>query len=76
MIKVQFFAHLREKVGQDELMLDFKKISVKDLLEELANSYQLQTDTFMVAVNEEYADIEDVILEGDTVALIPPVSGG
>jgi molybdopterin converting factor small subunit len=57
-------------------MLDFKKISVKDLLEELANSYQLQTDTFMVAVNEEYADIEDVILEGDTVALIPPVSGG
>ncbi|WP_339145946.1 MULTISPECIES: molybdopterin converting factor subunit 1 [unclassified Sutcliffiella] len=76
MIKIQFFAHLREKVGQDQLMLDFKKISVKDLLEVLANSYQLQTDTFMVAVNEEYADIEDVILEGDTVALIPPVSGG
>jgi sulfur-carrier protein len=76
MIKIQFFAHLREKVGQDQLMLDFKKISVKDLLEELANTYQLQTDTFMVAVNEEYADLEDMILAGDTVALIPPVSGG
>jgi molybdopterin synthase sulfur carrier subunit len=30
----------------------------------------------MVAVNEEYAEPDDVIKSGDTVALIPPVSGG
>jgi molybdopterin converting factor small subunit len=54
MIKIQCFAHLQEKLGQDQLMLDYKKISVKDLLKELASTYSLQTNTFIVAVNEEY----------------------
>lgn len=30
----------------------------------------------MFAVNEEYADNDTVIQEGDEVVLIPPVSGG
>lgn len=76
MINVQCFAHLREKFGQNELTVDHNRISVKKLLEELAETYSLQTDSFMVAVNEEYADQDDIVKAGDTVALIPPVSGG
>ena len=29
-----------------------------------------------MAVNQEYAKAEDVLKEGDEVALLPPVSGG
>ena len=29
-----------------------------------------------MAVNREYADVEEVLHAGDEVALIPPVSGG
>jgi molybdopterin synthase sulfur carrier subunit len=30
----------------------------------------------LVAVNEEYAGLADKVKDGDTVAFIPPVSGG
>ncbi len=32
--------------------------------------------TFYVAVNQEYAKGEQVLHEGDEVAIFPPVSGG
>ena len=32
--------------------------------------------SYMVAVNNEYAQDEGVISEGDEIAIIPPVSGG
>lgn len=32
--------------------------------------------SYMIAVNNEYASINEVIHEGDEVAIIPPVSGG
>jgi molybdopterin converting factor subunit 1 len=33
-------------------------------------------DSIAVAVNQEYAKAEDLLKEGDEVALLPPVSGG
>jgi molybdopterin converting factor subunit 1 len=35
-----------------------------------------QLGSYMVAVNNEYASANDLIKEGDEVAIIPPVSGG
>ena len=35
-----------------------------------------QLGSYMVAVNNEYASNDDIIHEGDEVAIIPPVSGG
>ena len=32
--------------------------------------------SYMVAVNNEYSDNEDVLSERDEIAIIPPVSGG
>lgn len=32
--------------------------------------------SFFIAVNEEYAEEEQIIESGDEIALIPPVSGG
>ena len=33
-------------------------------------------DSIAIAVNQEYARAEDVLKDGDEVALLPPVSGG
>ncbi|TDL31405.1 molybdopterin converting factor subunit 1 [Jeotgalibacillus sp. S-D1] len=76
MINVQCFAHIREQIGKDQLILDETKITVKDLMDKLSALYSIQTESIMVAVNEEYAEPGDIVNEGDTVALIPPVSGG
>lgn len=32
--------------------------------------------TYAIAINESYADDEDIVNENDVIALIPPVSGG
>jgi len=33
-------------------------------------------DQVLTAINEEFAIDEDIVKDGDTVAFIPPVSGG
>ncbi len=51
---------------------------VKDLLKDLevrGGGAQVW-GSIAVAVNQEYAQVEDVLRDGDEVALLPPVSGG
>ena len=55
-------------MNQLTLML-LNKICLRDIL-------QLNLKKFQVAVNEEFVQDEDIIQPTDTVALIPPVSGG
>ncbi|KAA0546888.1 molybdopterin converting factor subunit 1 [Bacillus sp. BGMRC 2118] len=77
MINVLLFAHLKDQVGTERLVLEKDKLTVKELLFHLQDKYSLtNTENVMVAVNEEYSVEDDVIKAGDTVALIPPVSGG
>lgn len=76
MIKVNCFAHLKELAGGNHIEIDRNEMTVKELLEEVQKQYHIQSDSILVAINEEYALPEDQITERDTVALIPPVSGG
>ncbi|NWQ40915.1 molybdopterin converting factor subunit 1 [Bacillus sp. EB106-08-02-XG196] len=77
MNKVMFFAHLRDAVGEEFLRLDATGKSVAELKAELAAIYNLpKLDTVMTAVNEEFAQDDEVIQDGDEIAFIPPVSGG
>jgi len=77
MIKILLFAELQEKAGADQLELEMEQITVTELKDELKSHYQLaELDQVMTAINEEYAMNDDVVLAGDTVAFIPPVSGG
>ncbi|MGD7044990.1 molybdopterin converting factor subunit 1 [Jeotgalibacillus proteolyticus] len=76
MIHIQCFAHLREQTGQDTITLEQTSLSVAELLAELSSRYAIETESLMVAINEEYAAPEDRVSQSDRVALIPPVSGG
>lgn len=79
-MKVLLFAGARELAGHDvvaaKLMSDQ---TVGELRQRLAQNFpalaQLLTKS-AVAVNHDFADDSRVILPGDEVAIIPPVSGG
>ncbi|MDF2557366.1 MAG: molybdenum cofactor biosynthesis protein MoaD [Bacillales bacterium] len=77
MIQVHYFAHLREVSGLEVENLEAAGKTIAELKEMLSKKYHLAGfDTVMTAVNEEFADEETVLQEGDHVAFIPPVSGG
>lgn len=77
MNKVLFFAHLRDAVGEEFLMVDAKGKTVAELKAEMTESYDLpKMDTVMTAINEEFSTNDEVIRDGDVIAFIPPVSGG
>jgi molybdopterin synthase catalytic subunit len=74
-VRVRLFAMLRERAGRDELELDLPEgAHVSDALAALGDL----TEGFrcVLAVNRVYAPDDQVLHEGDEVALIPPVSGG
>lgn len=77
MIRVQYFARLRELTGKGQEALDCDQLTVQQLLDWAEETYPgFGKDDIQVAVNEEYALPEDVIRSGDECAFIPPVSGG
>lgn len=78
MIKVLLFAAFEEAVGQREVTLEETSLSVAQLKKKLASDYQglPSLEHVMIAVNEEYVEEDTIIKANDTVAIIPPVSGG
>ncbi|PCI52674.1 MAG: molybdopterin converting factor subunit 1 [Gammaproteobacteria bacterium] len=82
MIKVVFFAALREQLDCSELMLNSKNIStIADLKRQLASKSEqwqaLFSNTLLLsAVNHDMVNSEQKIKSGDEVAFFPPVTGG
>lgn len=79
-VKVLLFAAVRERIGQPELILEFAHpASVLDLLSRLKSEYPQIAGLLSVcrvAVDSEYATPQHPLLEGNEIAIIPPVSGG
>lgn len=77
---VLLFASIAEAAGSRTLCLPAEPgetvARIRDRI--IAQYPQLErfVPTLLYAVNEEYARAEDVVPEGATLALIPPVSGG
>ncbi|MDF2037141.1 molybdopterin converting factor subunit 1 [Bacillus sp. CMF12] len=76
MNKIMFFAHLRDRVGEESVTKDVSGKTISELKQMLEENYELKLDSVMAAVNEEFASDDEVIQDGDTIAFIPPVSGG
>ena len=80
-MKIQIAAYgiMRDIVGGNSLELDVKnEARVSEVLESLFELYPdaKRLTSLLLAVNEEYAEKDQVINEGDELVLIPPVSGG
>lgn len=77
MIKVLLFAQLQEAVGESEITIEKPSMTVSEIKQYMKEEHKLHgLENAMVAINEEYADEAMEVKTGDTVAFIPPVSGG
>ncbi|HEU5338785.1 MAG TPA: MoaD/ThiS family protein [Sulfuricaulis sp.] len=76
MIKVLFFASFRERVGRAQGMIETSEnLTVAEVWARAAAGTPLPQNT-LVAVNLEYASLDQVVRNGDEVAFFPPVTGG
>lgn len=82
MIKVLFFAQLSDIAQCKDLDVEHRGGNVKGLLDGLKNHVpdalieQLQDQTAMVSINQQYATWDSELADGDEVGFLPPVSGG
>ena len=78
--QVLLFAQLAETIGTDRLTIELPEgATVADALAVLSKAHEAIArtgSTIAVAVNEQYCPAARVLSDGDTIALIPPVSGG
>lgn len=79
-LRVRLFARARDLAGTSEADLQLASGStVDDLLTELVTCYPDLAglrSTLLVAVNNDYARPDTILLEDAEVACFPPVSGG
>ena len=77
---VLYFGVLKDVMGHGRAEMELSEGStVADLLAMHRGAGQAASpvwDAIAVAVNQEYARADDVLNDGDEVALLPPVSGG
>lgn len=78
-LTILFFGITTDLVGENSITYNLKeKTTIKDLRNALKLEFlELKNlHEFAIAVNEEYADNDLILKNGDVVAIIPPVSGG
>jgi molybdopterin converting factor subunit 1 len=77
-VKVLFFGATADVVGSRELELATKETpTAKELIDQLTQTHPaLAKHKLLIAINEEYADADTVLNDGDEVALFTAVSGG
>jgi molybdopterin synthase sulfur carrier subunit len=82
MIKIVFFAALREQLDCAELTIDIADIdTVNDIKQRLSDKSEQWQQTFsntslLSAVNHDMVDGDHKVKSGDEVAFFPPVTGG
>ena len=82
MIKVLYFASLRERLGRSDETLDDYPATLAGLRDTLAARGDQWHEVFagdqqvLMAVNQEMAGADRAISDGDEVGFFPPVTGG
>lgn len=79
-IEVKLFAAARQAVDQELVEIELGDgATITDLKNELVKQFpqfESMRDHLLVAVDAEYAKEDQVLVPGQEIALIPPVSGG
>ncbi len=80
-LTVSFFGVLKEDVGakQHTLTIDHDALTLHELVVLLKKQFpvlEAKLATIAYAVNDNFAQLDCVLTDGDQIALLPPVSGG
>ena len=82
MITIKFFASLKTIADMEEKIIDVSNSISMDQLSEIISKTSpkmgelIREKKVMISVNQEMADSDTIIHDGDEVALLPPFSGG
>lgn len=82
MIRVLFFAQLREQLGCEQLALALpESTTISELRKLLVDQHPqwaafLGSDKLLFAVNQTMVKASQLLNDGDEVAFFPPVTGG
>jgi molybdopterin converting factor subunit 1 len=79
-VKILFFGITKDfaKTKEIDLFINNDIITLKEIKTILQKKYPnlKDLDIYAFAINEEYANDNDKIINNDVIAVIPPVSGG
>jgi sulfur-carrier protein len=82
MITVKFFASLKAIAEKEEEQIEVQNSISMDQLSDIISKTSpkmgdiIRDNKIMISVNQEMADADTVIHDGDEVAFLPPFSGG
>ena len=79
-IRVLFFGAARDAAGEEEIQLQLSSdATVGEAKQQLISNYPNLArfgNSLLLAVNQEYAEVNRELRDGDELAIFPPVSGG
>jgi molybdopterin converting factor subunit 1 len=77
-VQVLFFGATAEAVGEREIEFDLaEQAKAGDALRQILKQFpQLEQHSLLFAVNQEYAGGDEIIRNGDELAVFTAVSGG
>jgi molybdopterin converting factor subunit 1 len=86
MIKILFFASIRELFNQEKIMIDINTLSIQSA-DDLVDFYSQKEGgpwselknrkaKTKVAINQEMREWHTAFKDGDEVAFLPPITGG
>ena len=77
-LRIRYFAAYREAVGTDEETVETSAHTADALFSECIARHEglKSNDAALVAINDEMADWQTPLNEGDDVLFFPPVAGG
>ena len=82
MLRLLYFARLRERFGLAEERVDFAGVSAADLVAQLQARGGVWAEelaagqAFRVAVNQDIVTLDAILPDNAEVAIFPPVTGG
>jgi molybdopterin converting factor subunit 1 len=82
MITVKFFASLKTIAEKEEEQIEIQSSISMDQLSDIISKTSpkmgdiIRDNKIMISVNQEMADVDTIIHDGDEVAFLPPFSGG
>jgi len=78
MVRVRYFALLREQRGLGEEQVATEAATAADLYEEIRkrHGFTLPAGRLRVAINDEFESWASAVRDGDAIVFLPPVAGG